>query len=100
MLPIFNAQQIRDLDAYTIRHKPISSIDLMESACRSFVQWFVEKYDGLHHVAIICGPGNNGGDGLGIARLMSEWNYVVTVWLVKGGVKESEDFTSNLKRLP
>jgi hydroxyethylthiazole kinase-like uncharacterized protein yjeF len=100
VLPIFNTQQIRELDACTIGRKPISSIDLMEGACRAFVQWFVDKYDGSRRVAIICGSGNNGGDGLGIARLLSEWNYPITVWLVKGGVKESDDFKKNFARLP
>ncbi len=100
MLPIFSTQQIRELDAFTIEHKPISSIDLMEAACRAFVQWFVERYDGSHRVTVVCGNGNNGGDGLGIARMLCDWNYPVTVWCVKGGNKDSEDFRKNFDRLP
>ncbi len=100
MLPIFTAQQIRDLDSATITRKKISSIELMESACRSFVQWFVENFDAANTVTVVCGPGNNGGDGLGVARLLSEWHYPVSVWLVNGGVKESGDFKMNLDRLP
>ncbi len=100
MLPIFNTKQIHELDACTIERRSISSIDLMESACRAFVQWFVEKYEGSRRVVIVCGAGNNGGDGLGVARLLSEWNYPVSVWLVKGGVKESDDFRTNYGRLP
>ena len=43
--------------------------------------------------------GNNGGDGLGIARMLYEWNYLVKVWIVRGGVKETTDFQINLQRL-
>ena len=100
MLPVFTTQQIRDLDSATIARKQIHSIELMESACRSFVQWFVENFDATNRVTVVCGPGNNGGDGLGVARLLSEWNYPVSVWLVNGGVKESGDFKVNLNRLP
>jgi hydroxyethylthiazole kinase-like uncharacterized protein yjeF len=98
MLKILNTQQIRDLDAYTIKHTPIASIDLMERACLSFVQWFVQRFDGTKKVGVVCGTGNNGGDGLGIARLLSDWGYWVKIWIVEGQ-KESEDFKTNFSRL-
>lgn len=100
MLKILSAQQIRELDVYTIQHEPIASIDLMERACQAFVQWFVQRYDASHKIGIICGTGNNGGDGLGIARLLRDWSYPVSVWIVRGSVKETDDFKINLKRLP
>lgn len=99
MLKILNSEQIKELDQFTIREEPISSIDLMERASRAFVSWFLERYDATQKVGIICGTGNNGGDGLVIARLLHEWNYPVKVWIVRGGVIESPDFTANLKRL-
>ncbi len=99
MLKILNSEQIRKHDQFTIREEPISSIDLMERASRAFVSWFLERYDATQKVGIICGTGNNGGDGIAIARLLHEWNYPVKVWIVRGGVKESPDFTANLKRL-
>jgi len=99
MLKILNSEQIKELDQFTIREEPISSIDLMERASRAFVSWFLERYDATQKVGIICGTGNNGGDGVAIARLLHEWNYPVKVWIVRGGVKESADFTANLKRL-
>lgn len=100
MPKILNATQLKEADAYTILHTPIASIDLMERACQGFVQWFVERYDASKKIGIICGTGNNGGDGLGIARLLSEWGYPVAVWIVRGGTPESEDFRINRKRLP
>jgi len=99
MNKIFSAQQIKALDAYTILNEPIASIELMERACREFVIWFTEKFNALHKVGVVCGTGNNGGDGLGIARMLSDWGYPVNVWIVKGGVPESEDFKINLHRL-
>lgn len=98
MIRILNARQIRNLDRYTIEHEPIHSINLMERACEAFVSWFTLKFDTSHSVAIFCGPGNNGGDGLGIARLLIERDYYVTVWSVGKG-KKSGDFQINLDRL-
>lgn len=99
MIKILSASQIKELDAYTIQHEPVSSIELMERACRAFTNWLVERYDATHRIGIICGTGNNGGDGLGIARMLHEWNYPVKVWIVRGGVKETTDFQINLHRL-
>jgi hydroxyethylthiazole kinase-like uncharacterized protein yjeF len=99
VLKILNTEQIRALDAYTIKHTPIASIDLMERACMAFVQWFVQRFDGTKKIGVVCGTGNNGGDGLGIARLLSDWGYWVKVWIVEGQ-KESGDFKTNLARLP
>ena len=99
MIKILSAQQIRELDAYTIKHEPISSIHLMERACRAFCSWFTTHFDTRYTVGIVCGTGNNGGDGLGIARMLLEWNYSVTVWVVESAGHESLDFKTNLQRL-
>jgi NAD(P)H-hydrate epimerase len=98
MLKILTTAQIRDLDAYTIKHRPIASIDLMENACHAIVTWFTERYNATCRVGVICGTGNNGGDGLGIARLLHERGYEIRAWIVKGG-PESSDFKVNLDRL-
>jgi len=100
MPKVLSAQQVREWDAYTIQHEPIASIDLMERACRVFTEWFTAKFDATKKVCVVCGTGNNGGDGLGIARLLHEWNYAVKVWIVRGGTTESVDFSHNLQRLP
>ena len=99
MIKIVSSSQTKELDQYTIEHEPIASIDLMERACRAFVNWFVERYDVSHRVGIICGTGNNGGDGLGIARMLHEFNYPVKVWIVRGAATETSDFKTNLKRI-
>jgi NAD(P)H-hydrate epimerase len=99
MVRILSSTQIKELDAFTIANEPIASIDLMERASRAFTSWFTERFDVTQQVGIVCGTGNNGGDGLAIARLLSQWNYKVKVWIVRGLVPESEDFKINLTRL-
>lgn len=99
MIKILNSQQIKSLDEFTIQHEPVSSIDLMERACRGFTSWFTERFTALNKVGVVCGTGNNGGDGLGVARILIEWGYSVKVWIVRGGVSESSDFKINLERL-
>ncbi len=84
MIKILNTQQIKSLDEFTIQHEPVRSIDLMERACRAFTSWFTERFTALNKIGIVCGSGNNGGDGLGIARILLEWGYPVTVWIVEG----------------
>jgi ADP-dependent NAD(P)H-hydrate dehydratase / NAD(P)H-hydrate epimerase len=99
MLKILNTKQIKELDAYTIDNEPIASIDLMERACRGFVDWFTQYIEPQKKIGIICGTGNNGGDGLAIARMLKDWNFPVKVWIVRGLVPESEDFKKNQQRI-
>ena len=96
---ILNTTQIKELDAYTIQHEPITSVDLMERASRAFCDWFFERLDVSTKVLVVCGTGNNGGDGLAIARMLNQWGYAVTVFIVRGG-PESPDFKTNEERLP
>ncbi len=99
MLKILSAKQIKELDQFTIEQEPIAPIDLMERACHAFVDWFVTHFRPDKKIGIICGPGNNGGDGLGIARMLKELGYSVKVWIVKGDLKESESFKINLEKV-
>jgi NAD(P)H-hydrate epimerase len=99
MLKILSTNQIRELDAYTIKHRPIASIDLMENACHAIFTWITEHYPPNFRVGVVCGTGNNGGDGLGVGRLLNDSGYPVSVWVVKGSVPESADFKINLERL-
>ena len=101
-MKILTPAQIRALDAYTIAHEPIKSIDLMERAANAFVNWFMQQFPDAERtpVYIFCGPGNNGGDGLAIARLLNRKHYQVNVYICAIGNKQSPDFKKNLKRLP
>jgi len=97
---IFNVEQIRRLDAYTIGNEPISSIDLMERASTAFVKWFTSHFDSETPVRIFAGLGNNGGDGLAIARLLTEEKYQVEVNVIWYSETTTEDFRVNYDRLP
>src|SRR5258708_16090244 len=72
----------------------------MERACHAFIHWFVQHVRLEKKIGIICGTGNNGGDGLGIARMLHERGYAVKVWVVRGEMNETESFKTNFKTLP
>jgi ADP-dependent NAD(P)H-hydrate dehydratase / NAD(P)H-hydrate epimerase len=99
MLKILTTSQIRELDACTIRHEPIASIGLMERACEAFTGWVTAKIPINKTIGVVCGTGNNGGDGLGIARLLTDHGYDVKVWIIRSSMPESEDFKINLQRI-
>lgn len=65
-------------DSYTIREKKIPSLILMERAARTFVEVIMERKLDLSSVCVVCGSGNNGGDGFAIARLLLEKGGCVT----------------------
>ncbi|WP_353721410.1 NAD(P)H-hydrate dehydratase [Dyadobacter sp. 676] len=98
-MKIFNVEQIRAMDAYTIAHEPIASIDLMERASQAFVRCFCNQYVNTRPVAVFCGKGNNGGDGLAIARILSGLGYDVQVFVVEYTLQATDDFRQNLARL-
>ena len=98
-MKILSASAIRQWDEYTIQHEPISSIDLMERAALRCTEWLVQQYPAATSFGIFCGKGNNGGDGLAIARLLLERNYAVTVHILEFGHLGTDDFQANLTRL-
>jgi NAD(P)H-hydrate epimerase len=95
---VLTAAQIRNWDAFTIVTEPISSTDLMERAATAFVQRYVQQFGTHQPVLCMAGPGNNGGDALAIARLLSQRGYQVAACKVGGG-SPSADFVHNEKRL-
>lgn len=99
MNKILSAEQIRDWDADTIAHEPISSLDLMERASLAFVQWFSIHFTSRQRIHVVCGVGNNGGDGLAIARLLRDWGHAVRVYVAGETNRGTSDFQENLQRL-
>ena len=98
-MKILNADQVREADAYTISHEPIKSIDLMERAAVKCFNWIINRFPANGSFMIFCGNGNNGGDGLAIARLLYLNGKNVVVY-VSGDVQNySTDFNINHKRL-
>ncbi|MDG1276983.1 MAG: NAD(P)H-hydrate dehydratase [Algoriphagus sp.] len=76
MQEIFSGNQVKILDAEYLQRTSMSSYLLMERAAQSFVDWFLEqKYEKSFILYVAIGSGNNGGDGLAIARLLKENGY-------------------------
>ena len=96
ILPI---QEVRNADAYTIANEPIKSIELMERAATQIYKWIKKRVGKKHTVRVFVGLGNNGGDGLVVARLLANKGYDVEVNVVRYSDKTSEDFQTNFKRL-
>lgn len=98
-MKLFSAEQIRRIDLSTIEREPVASIDLMERAAQSCADWISEYYEDDNVFHIFCGMGNNGGDGLALARLLADLGYRVEVQIVAHRSAGSTDFDINLKRL-
>ncbi|MFN9320076.1 MAG: NAD(P)H-hydrate dehydratase [Chitinophagales bacterium] len=98
-MKILSATQIREADAFTIKHEPIASIDLMERAANACFNWLINTYDKTKTLHCLCGLGNNGGDGLAIARLLIEKNYSIRVYIFRYSDKFSANFRKNEARL-
>lgn len=74
-----DAAQMKAADQYTIQKLGVPSLELMENAALSCIDVMKEKNMDLTHVCVICGSGNNGGDGFAIARLLVNQGIKVTV---------------------
>jgi len=98
-MKLLTALQIREADQYTIKNEPISSIDLMERAARQCTNWILQHFSKDYQFNIFTGPGNNGGDGLAIARQLAIEGYKIFTYQVKISDKLSEDSQINLSRL-
>ncbi len=98
-MQLLDVDQIRAWDEYTIRQEPIPSLDLMERAAHSCFVWLMNNGYGDRSFSIFCGKGNNGGDGLALARLCLQNSLVVSVYILETGSKNSPDFQTNLTRL-
>lgn len=97
-MKFFPTSAIKAIDAYTIGHEPIASIDLMERAARALTDAILERYAG-RSFAVFAGPGNNGGDGLAVARMLAAVGNRVSVWLINPNGVLSPDCAVNLARL-
>lgn len=99
MKKIFQGTEIKKLDAYTIENEPIASIELMERAARTLATAIESRWDESHPVKVFAGPGNNGGDALAVARILSGKGYQVEAVLFNTAGKLSEDCRANAEQL-
>lgn len=99
-MKIFSSTQVRKWDEYTIVNEPINSIDLMERAAKACFNWLSENLlVNNPHFVIFCGNGNNGGDGLAIARMLVQNKLPVDVYILELAQLASANFKANLEKL-
>lgn len=100
-MKILTAAQTRALDQATIKAQGIRSEQLMERAGTAFTNWLLDTVAPAFgtEIHICCGPGNNGGDGLVVARQLYLAGYTPQVWLLPAR-QHSPDFELNRQRLP
>ena len=101
MINILNSDQIHVLELATLNRNNISSHQLMELAAIAFSKCFYELVpNNDESIVVLCGTGNNGGDGLAIARILYNSGYLnVAVFIFRVGTQESSNFSTNLHLL-
>ncbi|MBQ4914557.1 NAD(P)H-hydrate dehydratase [Maribacter sp. MMG018] len=99
-MKLFSAEQIYAADKFTIEKQQITSDELMERAAVQIFNWLHIRMQGAPvKIHILCGIGNNGGDGMALARHLMEHGYNIQVYVVNYSEKRSKDFLINLDRL-
>jgi len=98
-MKILTAEQIREIDSKTIAYENISSLELMKRASKAFFDWFTARFtDKNLSISIFSGTGNNGGDGLVVARMLHKSGYKIKVFIVEYSQHYSEDCAHNIRR--
>lgn len=91
-MKIFNREQIRAWDAYTLQEKQISETDLMNDAAKACMNWLQPLLSSYNGVMIFCGKGNNGGDGLAIARMLFQLGVTVSAYRISGSYSQANTY--------
>ncbi len=98
-MKIFKSGQIREIDRLTVLNEPVDSIDLMERAAEGLFRHITARIAPGRRIFVFAGPGNNGGDGLALARLLYGAGFDVSVFYVAFSEKTSSDWKKNRERL-
>ncbi len=98
-MKIFTARQIRECDAFTLQEEGIASAVLMERAANACANWLLQNYDSGTPVMVVCGMGNNGGDGLALTRILLQNGFSARAVILKHTEQFSADAAYNLTLL-
>ncbi|MEZ5886491.1 MAG: NAD(P)H-hydrate dehydratase [Paracoccaceae bacterium] len=102
MTELLTAAQMRAIEQAAIASGEVTGLDLMERAGRGVVEAIFEEWPELsqtaHRAVVLCGPGNNGGDGFVVARLLKEWGWEVEVFLYGDPERLPPDARVNYER--
>src|SRR5690606_27305786 len=95
--PLYDAEGMRAVDKWAIEERGVPSLRLMEAAGTALAE-AAREVAGEGPVRVVCGKGNNGGDGLVAARLLAGWGHEVDVLLLWPAEELSGDAAANLER--
>lgn len=102
MSELLTAAQMRTAENTATDAGQVTGLELMERAGRGVVEAVFEEWPTLaasrHKAVVLCGPGNNGGDGFVVARLLKEWGWEVEVFLYGDAAKLPPDARVNYER--
>ncbi|MGB5370438.1 MAG: NAD(P)H-hydrate dehydratase [Flavobacteriaceae bacterium] len=99
-MKIFSSEQIYKADKITVERQGITSEALMERAASQIFKWMDSRLQGAPvKIHLFCGIGNNGGDGIALARMLKDHGYHIEVYVVNYSKTRSADFLVNLERL-
>lgn len=102
MIPLYSSSQVREADSYAINTLKIPSIALMENASRSIYEFTLEKFPELttdYQIGVLCGKGNNGGDGFALARHFINAGFKVNIVALSTGQDLTNDNKTNCEIL-
>jgi ADP-dependent NAD(P)H-hydrate dehydratase / NAD(P)H-hydrate epimerase len=102
MREILTAAKMRAIEQAAIESGTVTGLDLMERAGRGVVEAVFEAWPDLaqapHKAVVLCGPGNNGGDGFVVARLLKHWGWEIEVFLYGDAARLPPDAKANFER--
>ncbi len=100
-MKLLTAAQTHALDQATIQEQGITSVELMDRAAQQLLLWLYGEYlpEKPADILVLCGPGNNGGDGLALARLLHEAGFPARVATLPAE-RYSADYQQQRQRLP
>src|SRR5438309_1003532 len=99
-MKIVTAAEMREIDRRTTEEFGIPSLTLMENAGSAVAEFCLREYPDANTIGVICGKGNNGGDGFVAARKLHEGGKTVRVLLLADPCDVKGDAAEMLKRLP
>ncbi|MDR0386100.1 MAG: NAD(P)H-hydrate dehydratase [Prevotellaceae bacterium] len=99
-MKIFIGSRIKEADRYTIENEPVSSVDLMERASEAIAGWISRNIERQTPLLFVIGKGNNGGDGMAVARILRQQGFDCSVYFACGRDFAAEECRINLERLP
>lgn len=102
MTELLTAAQMRAIEAAAIASGAVTGLELMERAGQGVVEAVMEEWPELahssHKAVVLCGPGNNGGDGFVVARLLKQRGWEVEVFLYGDAGNLPADAKTNYER--